>query len=79
MYNIYSKNRNNFFKKRKELLQKRKEILRKKIISIFCTKNIVSTGTKQQLNLTTLQELSEHFTSIQEKKCTVYLSCVTFW
>lgn len=50
MYNIYSKNRNNFFKKeRKELLQKRKEILRKKIISIFCTKNIVSTGTKQQL------------------------------
>lgn len=37
-------------KKRKELLQKRKENPEEEnCISTFCTKNIVSTGTKQQL------------------------------
>lgn len=50
MYNIYSKNRNNFFKKKKGTSSKKKgNPEEENCISTFCTKNIVSTGTKQQL------------------------------
>lgn len=50
MYNIYSKNRNNFFKKKKGTSSKKKgNPEAENCISTFCTKNIVSTGTKQQL------------------------------
>lgn len=51
MYNIYSKNRNNFFKKKKKGTSSKKKGNpgEENCISTFCTKNIVSTGTKQQL------------------------------
>lgn len=51
MYNIYSKNRNNFFKKKKKGTSSKKKgnPEEENCISTFCTKNIVSTGTKQQL------------------------------
>lgn len=50
MYNIYSKNRNNFFKKKKGTSSKKKgNPEEENCTSTFCTKNIVSTGTKQQL------------------------------
>lgn len=51
MYNIYSKNRNNFFKKKKKGTSSKKKgnPEEENCISTFCTKNIVSTDTKQQL------------------------------
>lgn len=51
MYNIYSKNRNKFFKKKKKGTSSKKKgnPEEENCISTFCTKNIVSTGTKQQL------------------------------
>lgn len=47
MYNIYSKNRNNFFKKKKKGTSSKKKgnPEEENCISTFCTKNIVSTGT----------------------------------
>lgn len=49
MYNIYSKNRNNFFKKERNSSKNKGNPEEENCISTFCTKNIVSTGTKQQL------------------------------